>query len=55
LESYDVRCDRVEKFVKKLNPNLKVFCFDLKDPVGLAGTIEDIQACILTRESEKGG
>lgn len=27
----------------------------LEDPIGLAGTSENLEACILTREVEKGG
>jgi len=29
--------------------------FELLDPVGVAGTDESLEACILTREVEKGG
>lgn len=38
-----------------LSPHLKVEIFELQDPVGIAGTNPDIEACILTREVEKGG
>ena len=34
---------------------MKVNIFELADPVGLAGTVPEIEACILTREVEKGG
>ena len=38
-----------------LNPHLKVNVFELDDPIGLAGREPLIEACILTREVEKGG
>lgn len=38
-----------------LNPHLKVNVFELHDPIGLAGREPLIEACILTREVEKGG
>lgn len=34
---------------------MKLNCFILEDPIGLAGTSEKLEACILTREVEKGG
>jgi hypothetical protein len=38
-----------------LTSNLKVEIFMLEDPIGIAGTNGDLEACILTREVEKGG
>ena len=43
------------QFMTRLNPKLLVNLFELRDPVGLAGTFEKIEACVLTREVEKGG
>ena len=34
---------------------MHVETFMLEDPIGIAGTHEFLEACILTRESEKGG
>jgi phosphopantetheine adenylyltransferase len=45
----------VKDFLKRLNPHIKVDVFELVDPVGEAGTDQQIEACILTREVEKGG
>lgn len=55
LETYEERKRRVSDFVSVLNPHLKVEIFELQDPVGIAGTHPDIEACVLTREVEKGG
>ena len=38
-----------------LNPNIQVDIFELNDPVGSAGSDATLEACILTREVEKGG
>lgn len=45
----------MEEFLFKLNPKVHVDIFELSDPVGLAGTDPTLDACILTREVEKGG
>ena len=42
-------------FLSVLNPHQKLNIFELNDPIGLAGTLPEMQACILTREVEKGG
>eukprot|EP00350_Pseudokeronopsis_sp_OXSARD2_P014233 CAMPEP_0170550348 /NCGR_PEP_ID=MMETSP0211-20121228/8409_1 /TAXON_ID=311385 /ORGANISM="Pseudokeronopsis sp., Strain OXSARD2" /LENGTH=129 /DNA_ID=CAMNT_0010856847 /DNA_START=566 /DNA_END=951 /DNA_ORIENTATION=+ len=55
LESFQVRKDRVEEFLKRLCPNIRIEFFELSDPVGIGGTDTEIEACILTREVEKGG
>jgi phosphopantetheine adenylyltransferase len=34
---------------------LEIELFSLSDPIGIAGNSTDIDACILTRETEKGG
>lgn len=55
LEPFDTRKSRVLNFVSVLYPHLKVNVFELSDPIGVAGTNALIEACILTREVEKGG
>lgn len=55
LEPFDARKKRVIQFISVLNPHVKVNVFELQDPIGIAGTDSLIQACILTREVEKGG
>lgn len=41
--------------MQRLNPKIIFEIFELFDPVGRAGTEEDLEALILTREVEKGG
>lgn len=55
LEPFDTRKSRVLNFVSVLYPYLKIKVFELSDPIGVAGTNALIEACILTREVEKGG
>ena len=55
LESFETRSSEVLKFLKLLNKDLDIRIFELNDPVGIAGTEEKMTACILTRETEKGG
>lgn len=55
LEPFEKRKDRALQFVTQLTPHLKVNAFMLEDPIGLAGTDPKLEACILTREVEKGG
>ena len=45
----------MKEFCNRVNPSVFVDTFELSDPVGRAETDEDIEACILTREVEKGG
>ena len=42
LEDFEIRKARVYDFVTRLNPTIKVEIFELKDPVGIAGTDENI-------------
>ena len=55
LEPYAIRKESVISFCNKLNPAVLIEIFSLIDPVGPAGTDSFIEACILTREVEKGG
>lgn len=55
IESFDQRKKSLLSFLAILNPFVRVNVFELADPVGAAGTLEKLEACILTREVEKGG
>lgn len=55
LEPFEVRKASVLTFIKTLNPHQELNVFELSDPVGLAGSLPELEACILTREVEKGG
>ncbi len=55
LEAFEIRKNRVQDFLTKLNPDVAVELFELVDPVGPVGNDTSLQACILTREVEKGG
>ena len=55
IEPYEVRKRAVEVFLRRVSPSLKVEFFELKDSSGIAATMEDLDACVLTRETEKGG
>jgi pantetheine-phosphate adenylyltransferase len=52
---YIERAGEVLKFLKSLNPHVNVEIYELDNPIGLCGSSTDIDACILTRESEAGG
>lgn len=55
IEPYAERERLVRDFVTRLAPNLEVCFFELQDPVGIAGELSELQACILTKETQKGG
>ena len=55
IEDYNKRSSEAIKFLQQLNPSVKITCFELSDPIGICGTATDVDACILTRETEKGG
>eukprot|EP00352_Strombidinopsis_acuminata_P007857 CAMPEP_0176370984 /NCGR_PEP_ID=MMETSP0126-20121128/24380_1 /TAXON_ID=141414 ORGANISM="Strombidinopsis acuminatum, Strain SPMC142" /NCGR_SAMPLE_ID=MMETSP0126 /ASSEMBLY_ACC=CAM_ASM_000229 /LENGTH=163 /DNA_ID=CAMNT_0017730259 /DNA_START=427 /DNA_END=916 /DNA_ORIENTATION=- len=55
IEPFEKRKQSVIDFLNALNPHLEVNVFELCDPVGVAGTSTEAQACVLTREVEKGG
>jgi len=54
-DSYLNRAGEVLKFLKSLNPHVKVEIYELDDQIGLCGSSTDIEACILTREATTGG
>lgn len=55
IENFETRKREAVNFLVQLNPAVKIEVFELNDPIGIAGTSTDIDACILTRETEKGG
>ena len=55
IEPYNIRAGRVRDFLKRLAPHLKVEISELNDATGVGGVLSDLQACVLTKETEKGG
>jgi phosphopantetheine adenylyltransferase len=55
VDSIDTRMEAVRSFLKKFNPRLDFNVFELIEPCGVGATLPEIQACVLTREVEKGG
>lgn len=44
----------MKDFLTRLT-NLELRFFELSDPVGIAGSLVELQACVLTKETAKGG
>ena len=42
-------------FLARLAPNLKVNVFELTDAAGVGATLPEVEACVLTQETKKGG
>ena len=55
IEPYQERCRIVREFIERLAPNIEAKFFELSDPVGIAGELANIEACVLTKETQKGG
>ena len=56
LETFEKRCENVRNFLTALRGvSFEIDIFELNDPAGKAATDPEIQACILTKEVEKGG
>ena len=55
IEPYEERVRVVQDFLTRLAPHIEVRFFELQDPIGVAGSLGDIQACILTQETKSGG
>jgi pantetheine-phosphate adenylyltransferase len=55
LEPLAERMEAVSSFLKAFNPRLKINVFELTDTAGVGGALPEVQACILTRETAKGG
>ena len=51
LEDYSVRVASVKEFLSRLAPAIEVKVFELSDPVGVAGEMVELQACVLTKET----
>ena len=50
-----MRSERVSAFIKSMRPDIELEIFELSDPVGISGSNTELEACVLTREVEKGG
>ncbi|CAH01677.1 putative pantetheine-phosphate adenylyltransferase [Kluyveromyces lactis] len=55
LEPFSVRSANVEEFLKLLKPSLKIEIIAIRDVCGPTGTVPDIQALIVSRETLGGG
>ena len=55
MEPIEIRMEAVQSFLKTFNPRLDCNVFELTDGCGVGATLPEIQACVLTREVEKGG
>ena len=55
IENYEERVAMVRDFLSRVAPQLNVRVFELSDPVGIAGELPELQACVLTKETQRGG
>ena len=55
IESFETRIGHVKDFLQRLNPHLEVRFFELQDPIGIAADLPELEACVLTKETAKGG
>jgi phosphopantetheine adenylyltransferase len=55
MEPFAARKSAVENFFRTFNPRLHCNVFELKDVAGVGAILPEVQACILTRETAKGG
>ena len=55
IEPYEDRVANVKDFLDRLAPHLEVRFFELLDPIGIAGDSTEMKACVLTKETQKGG
>ncbi|KAG0673796.1 hypothetical protein C6P41_002830 [Kluyveromyces marxianus] len=55
LEPFAVRSANVEAFLKALKPTLKIEMIAIRDVCGPTGTVPDIQALVVSRETLAGG
>ena len=55
IEGYEARVARVRDFLTRVAPHLKIQFFELNDPIGIAGEMPEMQACVLTKETQRGG
>ncbi|CDO95464.1 unnamed protein product [Kluyveromyces dobzhanskii CBS 2104] len=55
LEPFNVRSKNVEGFIKLLKPMLKLEIIAIRDVCGPTGSVPDIQALVVSRETMSGG
>ena len=55
IEPFEERKKQVMDFLSRLAPHLTVEFFELVDPIGIAAELADLKACVLTKETAKGG
>lgn len=55
MQSYKVRKSLVEKFLSAVDSTIKVSFYEIQDVCGPTATIEEIDALVVSAESEKGG
>ncbi|SCU89327.1 LADA_0E14862g1_1 [Lachancea dasiensis] len=55
LESFEMRCQNVRKFVTRMKPTLQLDLVPLRDVCGPTGAVPEIQSLIVSRETESGG
>ena len=55
IEPYEDRVANVKDFLDRLAPHLEVRFFELSDPIGIAADSIEMKACVLTKETQKGG
>lgn len=55
LQPFDTRCSNVKRFLQKLKPSLNVEIVAIRDVCGPTGTVPEIEALIVSRETVSGG
>ncbi len=55
IQSFELRCESVHKFLNHVNPNLKVLTPKLEDPFGPSIIEPDYQCLVVSRETFKTG
>lgn len=55
LESFESRCQNVQKFLALLKPMLQVEIVPIKDVCGPTGTVPEIECLVVSRETVSGG
>ncbi|GCE97642.1 hypothetical protein ZYGM_004394 [Zygosaccharomyces mellis] len=55
LETVDQRCNNVKKFLTLFKPTLRVDIVLIKDVCGPTGTVPEIEALVVSRETVQGG
>lgn len=55
MDSYKVRDDAVRKFVGYVSPGLEIYTEEINDIYGPTGTVEQIDALVVSHETRSGG